>query len=115
MDSRTLYALIEGDECAWGQFYADMAPLIRNICATRVTGMSGEDLDDLVQSVFEKLIEDDYEALRAFNPKLDIAPYISTFALNAARNMAKKFSKWREIPVGGTVELEAILQAQSSA
>lgn len=100
------------DEPAWKKFYAGMVPLIRSVCITRVPSMSGEDLDDVVQSVFEKLIEDDCEALRVFNPKFDIEPYVSTIALNAARNIAKKASRRREIPVGGSVELEEILHAK---
>lgn len=108
MDSHTLQALIDGDDMAWEQFYSEMVPLIRGVGVVEAPNLTDEDLDDLVQIVCEKLINNDYEALRAFNPELDMKPYMITIALNAARDMAGQAHRWREIPVGGSSELELI-------
>ena len=79
-----------GSEKAWKAFIDQFHPLIQ----ATVARVCAEDTDDITQSVYEKLIKDDYSLLRQFKgcyPQFLL--YIKTLSYNTALNHMKKASR----------------------
>ena len=82
-----------GSEMAWKAFIERFHPLIQ----ATVARVSAGDGDDIAQSVYEKLIKDDYSLLRQFKgcyPQFLV--YIKNLSYNTALNHVKKASKLSE-------------------
>jgi RNA polymerase sigma-70 factor, ECF subfamily len=78
----------------------------QGIYAYLVVRMSGvHDADDLAQEVFVTA----FRRLSDFDPERPLAPWLRSIALNLLRNHRRKF---RPESIGGSEELQALLEAQ---
>lgn len=89
-----LAGCVNGDEAAWQQFCHETIRLvvasIRRVCPTGHTP-GGLDMDDLVQTVYIKLLRHDCRLLRAFDPnKSSMSTWITLVARSVAIDALRK-------------------------
>jgi len=100
-------ACLAGDSRAWDGFCGRYTPLVysvvRRILCRGHSGRSNvapEDVEEIVQEVFLRLVKDDSRLLRSFDPgKGKMSTWLSRIAENAAGNALRK-------PVIATIPLE---------
>ena len=91
-----LKACIQGDSEAWSHFCDQTIRLvvasIRRVCPSGKTP-SGEDIDDLVQAVYIKLLRNDRRLLRAYDPtRSSISTWITLIARSVTIDALRKRS-----------------------
>ncbi|WP_201352723.1 RNA polymerase sigma factor [Hydrogenimonas urashimensis] len=72
MDAESLKKLTDGDKESWERFVRTYAPLIRAMVSRTMSAYGGFDaaeVDDLVQSVYTKLVREGYRLLKSYDPK----------------------------------------------
>ena len=85
-----LKSCCSGDSSAWDEFIDEFHPLI----AGSVRNVITRDNEDIVQAVYEKLIERDYRMLRTFNGEYEqFIVYLMRVAKNIAGNHLKKYAR----------------------
>ena len=107
-------ACIAGDSRAWDGFCERYSPLVYSVVRRVLCrGHSGrhnatrEDVEEIVQEVFFRLVKDDSRLLRSFDPdKGKLGAWLSRIAENAARNALRK-------PVIATIPLEEAWETPS--
>ncbi|MCX7015056.1 MAG: sigma-70 family RNA polymerase sigma factor [Candidatus Sumerlaeota bacterium] len=87
--------LIAGDEAEWRAFVHEFSPLLRGVVARTLRGLpSGADLDDLdelVQDVFVRLLKNGRQALKTFDPaRSSLRTWLTVLAHNTACDHAKR-------------------------
>lgn len=91
-----LKGCVQGDSEAWSQFCDQTIRLvvasIRRVCPSGKTP-SGEDMDDLVQAVYVKLLRNDRRLLRSYDPsRASISTWITLIARSVTIDALRKKS-----------------------
>src|SRR5262249_2989306 len=97
--------LLRGEPAAFDLFYQRYQRLIYHCVRVRA---DAADVDDLVQSFFERLVGRDYHILKLWQRGTSLPIYLSTIIRNFVIDFyrSKNLRQKREEPVGGLSELD---------
>jgi RNA polymerase sigma-70 factor (ECF subfamily) len=105
----SLNGCLAGDAAAWGDFVAGSARLVRAAVRKVVgDGVGGLDADDLVQDVYIRLVRNDFQTLRQFDPE---RARLSTWITLIARSVAIDAARRRRVDATGLGDAAAWLAA----
>lgn len=104
MDERELVRrCVEGEPAAWAAFVRAHADLLCRAVRTVLrpgSGAAGQDVEDVVQSIFLKLWEDGRRRLRTFDPGRPLAPWLFSIARREAiASLPKRAARDEGIPL----------------
>ncbi|MBX3355751.1 MAG: sigma-70 family RNA polymerase sigma factor [Phycisphaeraceae bacterium] len=101
LDEVDLAACVAGDGAAWDLFVHAAAPLVVAVIRRACRGRADE-VEDLAQEVFVRLLRDDARLLRAFDPA---RARLSSYLVVIARSVAIEKLRRKRLPMaGGEVE-----------
>jgi RNA polymerase sigma-70 factor, ECF subfamily len=83
-DARLVAAAQSGDADAFGVLVERYSPMVRRL--TRSVLQQGEDADDAAQDAFLSA----WTAIRRFDPRAELGPWLARIALNAARDLRRR-------------------------
>jgi RNA polymerase sigma factor (sigma-70 family) len=99
---------LAGDARAWQAFVVRFAPVILAAVNRGMAGRSAEGVtvDDVVQDVFVRLVQDDFRSLRAFDPtRAALTTWLTVIAFRLAIDACRRrrlpiqgIAEWRELP-----------------
>jgi len=90
---QTITLCINGDDNAWREFITYYGPIARNICR-KFYQLTDEDIDNVTQNVFIKLINGGLAHFQG-TTRYEFLAYFKTTVVNEAKTYLKAEAKWK--------------------
>lgn len=117
-DIRLLRGVLGGLPGAWEAFVSRFAPYLGAICrdALRHAGLPAgrQEVEDLLQEVFLRLIADDRKALRAYRGEAPLASYLAALAVHRVSREGRRPSSPPPVPSAAAVDPAAAAEARDT-